>query len=74
VVTIFPARIAVGWATGFALRRARDRWRILRWVTAAVLVPAVALLLVLLFITPAIDALGRRVLFDHHAILLPTPF
>jgi len=22
----------------------------------------------------AIDALGRRVLFDHHAILLPTPF
>jgi hypothetical protein len=39
-----------------------------------VLVPAVALLLVLLFITPAIDALGRRVLFDHHAILLPTPF
>lgn len=74
VVTIFPARIAVGWATGFALRRERDRWRILRWLTAALLVPAVALLLVLLFITPAIDALGRRVLFDHHAILLPTPF
>jgi hypothetical protein len=74
VVTIFPARIAVGWATGFALRRERDRWRILRWLTAAVLMPAVVLLLALLFITPAIDALGRRVLFDHHAILLPTPF
>jgi hypothetical protein len=32
------------------------------------------LFLFLLFLTPAIGALGRRVLFDHHALLLPTPF
>jgi hypothetical protein len=30
--------------------------------------------LFLLFFTPAIGSAGRRVLFDHHALLLPTPF
>jgi hypothetical protein len=27
-----------------------------------------------LFLTPVLAALGTRVLFDHHAVLLPTPF
>jgi hypothetical protein len=74
VVTIFPARLVVGWATGYALRRASDRPWPLRWVALAVLVPLMALDLLLLFFMPLIDALGRRALFDHHALLLPTPF
>jgi len=74
VVTIYPARVAVGLATGYARRRTRDRWRIVRWGALAALGPLVALDLFLLFFMPLIDALGRRVLFDHHAILLPTPF
>lgn len=74
VLTIYPARLVVGLATGYALRRTRDRWAIVRWAALAVLAPLLALDLLLLFFMPAIDALGRRVLFDHHALLLPTPF
>jgi hypothetical protein len=36
--------------------------------------PLLAIYVFLLFFTPAIDAFGRRALFDHHALLLPTPF
>jgi len=74
VLTIFPARLVVGLATGYALRRTRDRWAIVRWAALAVLAPLLALDLFLLFFMPLIDALGRRVLFDHHSLLLPTPF
>lgn len=74
ILTIYPARLAVGWATHWAASRPRRRWLPIRLVAAAVLVPLLAAYLFLLFFTPAIDALGRRVLFDHHAILLPTPF
>lgn len=74
VLTIYPARLVVGLATGYARRRTRDRWAVVRWAALAVLAPLLALDLLLLFFMPAIDALGRRVLFDHHALLLPTPF
>jgi hypothetical protein len=74
VVTIFPARLFVGWATGVARRRQRRAWPAARLLATAVLLPLMALFLFLLFLTPTIGALGRRVLFDHHAILLPTPF
>jgi hypothetical protein len=74
VLTIYPARLVVGLATGCARRRTRDRWAVVRWAALAVLAPLLALDLLLLFFMPAIDALGRRVLFDHHALLLPTPF
>ncbi len=74
VATIFPARLAVGWAAHRAAARDRRRWALLRVPVALVFVPLMGLYLFLLFFTPAIDALGRRVLFDHHALLLPTPF
>lgn len=74
VLTIYPARLVIGLATGYALRRTRDRGPFLRWTAFTVLVPLLALDLLLLFFMPLIDALGRRVLFDHHALLLPTPF
>ena len=74
VATIFPARLAVGWAAHRAAAREQRRWAVLRVPVAVAFVPLMALYLFLLFFTPAIDALGRRVLFDHHALLLPTPF
>jgi hypothetical protein len=74
VVTIYPARLAVGWATHFAAARTRRRPILLRLPVALLFLAGIAAYLFLLFFTPAIDALGRRTLFDHHALLLPTPF
>jgi len=74
VLTIYPARLVVGWATAQADRRPRRQWLAVRALAILVLLPLMGLFLVLLFLTPAIGALGRRVLFDHHAVLLPTPF
>jgi hypothetical protein len=74
VVTIYPARLAVGLATHAAAVRTRPAALPFRAVVAVLFVPLMALYLFLLFFTPAIDAFGRRALFDHHALLLPTPF
>ena len=46
----------------------------IRAAVGLALLPLFGIYLFLLFFTPAIDALGRRVLFDHHALLLPSPF
>jgi len=74
ILTIYPARIAVGWATHRALTRPARRWLLLRWPVNVLLLPLLALYIFLLFFTPAIDAFGKRALFDHHALLIPTPF
>lgn len=74
VLTIYPARLVVGWATHRAQARPARRWLLLRWPVTAILLPLLALYVFLLFFTPAIDAFGRRALFDHHALLIPTPF
>ena len=74
ILTIYPARLAVGWATHRAQARPARAWRLLRWPVTALLLPLLALYLFLLFFTPAIDAFGKRALFDHHALLIPTPF
>ena len=74
ILTIYPARLAVGWATHRAQARPARAWLLLRWPVTALLVPVLALYLFLLFFTPAIDAFGKRALFDHHALLIPTPF
>jgi type VI protein secretion system component VasF len=71
---MYPARLLVGWATAFARRRPQRRWLVVRFGAGAALVAALGLYLFLLFFTPAISAFGRRVLLDHHALLLPTPF
>lgn len=73
IVTIYPARLAVGWAAHHAAGREADGWRIVRWPLGAIVMGLLLAYVFLLFFTPAIDAFGRRVLFDHHAVLLPTP-
>jgi len=74
VLTIFPARLAVARATAWAAARPARRWLVVRAAVGLLLLPLFGVYLFLLFFTPAIDALGRRVLFDHHALLLPSPF
>lgn len=74
ILTIYPARLAVGWATHRALNRPTRRWLLLRWPVAVAVLPLLAIYVFLLFFTPAIDAFGKRALFDHHALLIPTPF
>lgn len=74
VLTIYPARLVVARATAWAATRPARRWLVVRAAVGLALVPLFGFYLFLLFFTPAIDALGRRVLFDHHALLLPSPF
>lgn len=74
ILTIYPARLAVGWATHRAASRSSRAWRLLRWPVAVLVFPLLAAYLFLLFFTPAIDAIGKRALFDHHALLIPAPF
>lgn len=74
IATIYPARIFIGWCYARAARRERRAWFFIRWPLWAVLTPLLAFYLFLFFFTPAISAYGRRVLFEHHALLLPSPF
>lgn len=74
IATIYPARIFIGWTYARAQHKEHRSWRIIRWPLRWALVPLLAVYLFLLFFTPAIDAYGRRVLFEHHALLLPSPF
>ncbi len=74
IATIYPARIFLGWCYARAARKERRAWLLSRWSMSLILVPLLAFYLFLFFFTPAIGAYGRRVLFEHHALLLPSPF
>ena len=49
-------------------------WWPWRWLCKTVLGVLVGVYVFILFFTPAIGEHGRRVLFEHHALLLPVPF
>jgi len=74
VILILPGRLAVGWAAARAGGRPGRAWPVTRAVAGALAWLAVLAYLAVLFLVPVVDALGNRVLFDHHAVLLPTPF
>ncbi len=74
VVTIFPTKMALGWAYGRSIRRTERAWWPWRWLCKIVLGVLVAIYVFILFFTPAIGEHGRRVLFEHHTLLLPVPF
>jgi len=70
ILTIYPARIAIGWAYHRATRREKRTWFLWRLLTRAAVLPLLGIYVFLLFFTPAIGEHGRRVLFEHHALLL----
>lgn len=74
IVSIYPAKILIGWVYHRALEKEHRAWRIVRWTCSLLTVPVLGLYVFILFFTPAIGAAGRAVLFQHHGILLPWPF
>ena len=74
VVSIYPARILVGWAYSWAERKQRRSWLIVRTICSAATWPLLGIYVFILFFTPAVGAAGRAVLFQHHAVMLPWPF
>lgn len=74
IVSIYPAKLATGWAYARALRRDRPAWFGWRWLSRLLSVALVAVYVFLLFFTQFLGEHGKGVLFEHHALLLPTPF
>ncbi len=74
VVSIFPTKVALGWAYGRSIRRTERAWWPWRLLCKILLSVLVAIYVFILFFTPAIGEHGRRVLFEHHTLLLPVPF
>ena len=74
VVLILPGRLAVALAASTAAARTGRAFVGTRLLASLVAWVAITAYLVILFLAPALDALGNRILFDHHAVLLPTPF
>ncbi len=73
IATIYPATIFVGWSYAGPNAAKPASGSFFRWPLWIVLSAALAFYLFLLS-SPRDWCRGRRVLFDHHALLLPTPF
>lgn len=74
VVSIYPARILIGWAYSWAERKERKSWLVVRLACNLLIWPLLSFYVFMLLFTPAVGAAGRAVLFQHHAVLLPWPF
>ena len=73
IVSIYPAKILIGWAYACAMKREQRTWLLLRWPLYILLTAVLIFYVFLLFFTRAICAGGTAVLFQHHGILLPWP-
>jgi hypothetical protein len=74
IVSIYPLKVITGWAYRRAISRDRRAFVALRWLTRLAMVPLLATYVFLLFFTQFIGEHGKRVLFEHHAFMLPSPF
>jgi len=74
IVSIYPVKVITGWAYHRAVTREKRAFFGLRWLTRLVLLPLLTMYVFLLFFTQFIGEHGKRVLFEHHAFLLPSPF
>jgi hypothetical protein len=74
VLLILPGRLAVGWAVSRAMARPDQASLATRVIVSFGCWAALTAYLAILFLAPMVAALGTRILFDHHAVLLPTPF
>lgn len=77
IASIYPARVATGWAYHRALRRQRaglrSRFITRLFVRMFLMFPLLATYVFLLFFSQFIGAEGKAELFQHHAFLLPWP-
>ncbi len=74
LMSMFPARIVTGWAYSRAARTEHPARFVWRLSARILMVPLVGLYVFLLFFTQFIGEHGKRVLFEHHAFMLPVPF
>lgn len=74
VAFIYPAKLVVGWAYGRGVHRADRAWFPLRWLGRVSTIAVLAVYVFVLFFTQLIGEQGKLVLFEHHALLLPSPF
>ncbi len=74
IVTIYPARLLTGWAYHRASKRPRRSFWMWRWLWRLMMLPLLSFYVFLLFFTPLFSEHGKRVLFEHHLLLLPAPF
>ena len=74
ILSIFPVKIALGWAYAQAAKRTQRTWFSLRLLCSSVLMPSVLVYVFVLFFTQFIGSSGKLVLFQHHALLLPLPY
>jgi hypothetical protein len=74
IASIWPARLAVGWAMGRGLHRERPRHVLFRWSSRLAMLPIVGLYVLLVYFTQYLSWYGVWSLYEQHAFLLPVPF
>jgi hypothetical protein len=74
IASIYPAKVAIGWAYHRAVMKPERAWFGTRWIMRLAAVALLGGYVFVLFFTPYISEHGRGVLFEHHAFLLPVPF
>ncbi len=73
LVLTFPGRILAGWAYHRGGRE-RKTWLIWHWTNRLLLAGGVGLYVAFLMFAASSGELGQRVIWQHHALLLPLPF
>lgn len=77
VLSIYPTRIITGWAYHRALQKRsenrRSHWTV-RWLCGGTLLPLLGFYVFILFFTQFLGEQGKAVLFQHHSLMLPSPF
>jgi hypothetical protein len=74
VVSIFPARLATGWALARAAKRATNRHWVWRWTSRLAMLPVVAFYTIVVYFTQYLSWYGVWSLYEQHAFLVPAPF
>ncbi len=74
VVSIFPARVASGWALARASRRDLPRHWCLRWLGRGGLLPVAVAYVGFIYLTRLVSWYGVWSLYEQHAFLVPAPF
>lgn len=75
ILFMYPARLLMGWAYGFALRCPKPyRHWFFRWTGWVWLPPAVAFYVLIVYFTQFTAWHGVWSLYEQHAFLLPAPF
>lgn len=74
VLFILPARLVTGWATGYAMRRPRNRHWLLRLPVKPAMVGVAAVYVFFVYFTQFTSWYGVGSLYEQHAFLVPVPF